>query len=126
MSKILKRKALKALNIKILLKLRWVYVFVLTVKTALSWNSKEELFSSNNLYSTIRTPLKVLLASAGLEVIHAVLRIVPSNPAVVFPQVFIRFLVIWGVAENFASVQLKFRNFSSLRKSQFNRNFLVN
>lgn len=86
---------------------RWVYVLYLTVKTALSWKSQQDFMISKNLYSITRDVLKILLASAGLEVFHAAFRLVPSNPMVVFPQVFIRFLVIWAVADVFSTVILK-------------------
>ena len=81
-----------------------MYVLFLTAKTVLTWESKKDVLFSKNLYSETRIPLKVLLATAGLEVLNAAFRFVKSNPVVVFPQVFVRFLVIWAVADVFSVV----------------------
>ena len=83
----------------------WLYLLYLVVRSALAWTNKyADLQESRNVYANVREPLKFLLATAFLEVVHAVVGLVKSNPAIVFVQCFIRFLVIWGVADVFQPV----------------------
>lgn len=88
-----------------------MYALYLTIRTVSSWESRYEYSISKNLYHETGFCLKILLTTAGLEVFHAAFRIVPSNPMVVFPQVFIRFLVIWAIADIFPSVDFFFQYF---------------
>ena len=83
----------------------WAYVLFLTLKAASTWTRYEDLYESKNVYSNVRDLLKLLLVTASLEVFHAAFRLVPSNPVIVFIQVFIRFLVVWGVADVFQTSQ---------------------
>ncbi len=73
-----------------------------SIQTILAWKSSKEFYIAKNLYSNTSFTLKMLLTTAFLEIFHAFFGLVPSNPAVVFPQVFIRWLVIFGVVDNFS------------------------
>jgi len=99
----LKNIYLKAYNL--LSALGWLYVAVLTVKTTLTWKDSNDFFQSKNLYTNVRKPLITLLATAYLEVFHAVVKLVPSNPSIVFMQVFARFICVVGVADVFKVCQ---------------------
>jgi hypothetical protein len=83
-------------------------LLVQTTQTFLSWKDSNDLLEAKNLYKNTRLTLKLLIVTPGLEVIHAITRLVPSNPVIVFVQVFIRFLVVWGVVDCFESVSLFF------------------
>ena len=77
---------------------------MLTVKTTLTWKDSNDFFQSKNLYTNVRKPLITLLATAYLEVFHAVVKLVPSNPSIVFMQVFARFICVVGVVDVFKVV----------------------
>jgi len=76
----------------------------LAINVMLKWTSMKDAYTARDLYASIAFPLKILLATAGLEIIHAILRIVPSSPAVILPQVLFRLLTIWGVTDYFETV----------------------
>lgn len=50
-----------------------------------------------NLYETLKWPLIIFQNAAILEVVHAVIRIVPSNPFITLIQVASRVIVVCGV-----------------------------
>ena len=77
---------------------------MLSVNTIVKWNSLQDFYTGKNVYSVISWPLKILIATACFELAHAIIRIVPSSPAVVLPQVAIRFMVVWGVTDYFEQV----------------------
>jgi hypothetical protein len=88
--------------------LRWVVLLFQTTQTVLSWKDGNDLLQAKNLYKNTRFTLKLLIATPGLEVIHAMTHLVPSNPVIVFVQVFIRFLVVWGITDCFELVGINF------------------
>jgi very-long-chain (3R)-3-hydroxyacyl-CoA dehydratase len=49
------------------------------------------------LWPTVEKPLKIAQTLAVLEIVHAIIRIVPSNVFLTFFQVFSRVFVLWGV-----------------------------
>lgn len=59
--------------------------------------------SAKDLYKTTSFFLKILLSTSYLEIFHAAFKLVPSNPVIIFPQVFIRWIVIFGVVDNFST-----------------------
>jgi hypothetical protein len=79
----------------------------LAINVMLKWTSMKDVYTARDLYASIAFPLKILLATASLEIIHAILRIVPSSPAVIVPQVLFRLLTIWGVTDYFEAVYNK-------------------
>lgn len=48
--------------------------------------------------------VKIFQTLAVFEIIHAAIRIVPSNPFLTFIQIFSRVFVVWGVIHSFARV----------------------
>lgn len=48
--------------------------------------------------------VKVFQTLAVAEILHAIVRIVPSNPFLTFIQIFSRVFVVWGVIHSFARV----------------------
>jgi len=51
------------------------------------------------MYSSLHLPLKLFQTAAILEVVHAAVGIVKSNPVLTLFQVFSRVFAIWGVLE---------------------------
>ena len=76
----------------------------LAISSMLKWTTIQDANVAKNLYSNIAFPLKILLATASLEIVHAIIKIVPSSPAVILPQVLFRLMTIWGVTDYFSSV----------------------
>ena len=76
----------------------------LAISSMLKWTTIQDVNVAKNLYPNIAFPLKILLATASLEIIHAIIKIVPSSPAVILPQVLFRLMTIWGVTDYFSSV----------------------
>jgi very-long-chain (3R)-3-hydroxyacyl-CoA dehydratase len=79
----------------------------LTIKTALRWKNLDDLFEAKYLYANTNLALKTFLSTAFLEVFHAIFKIVPSKPVIVFIQVLARFLIIFGFADYFEVVLFK-------------------
>lgn len=69
---------------------RWTYLLYLLLKYHLS-------LKSVSLYDSVKWPLLVFQNAAVLEVIHAAIRIVPSNPVMTAMQVASRVMVVCGV-----------------------------
>lgn len=86
---------------------RWLYVLIKSLYTIFSWKSYQEFWNGKNFFENIKVPLNILLLSASLEIVHALLHLVKSSAVITFNQVFIRFLVIWGIVNNFYSVKGK-------------------
>ena len=84
--------------------IRWLFILVQTIKTILEWKDLKDLRVAKNLYANTSFGLKLFLSSAYLEILHAYFKIVPSNPVIVFVQVFARFIVIVGFADVFEVV----------------------
>ncbi len=72
-----------------------------SIRTVLTWKNSKDFYTAKNLYVNTCFSLKLLLSTAYLEIFHAMFKLVPSNPAIVFPQVFIRWIVVFGVVDNF-------------------------
>ena len=58
---------------------------------------------SRNLYSNVETYLLIFQTAALLEVLHAAVGLVRSNPVLVFLQVLSRLLVVWLIAYPFTA-----------------------
>lgn len=85
--------------------LGWTYVLFSTLVSNITTSGDEFVDETwSDLYFRIRTPLLVMLSTASLEVVHAALGLVKSNPVIVFIQVFVRFIVIKWVADVFPLV----------------------
>jgi len=80
----------------------------LAIKSMLKWTAIQDVYSAKDLYPSIAFPLKILLATASLEIFHAILKIVPSSPIVILPQVLFRLMTIWGVTDHFLTVIFNF------------------
>lgn len=78
-----------------------IYVLINSIRTVLTWKNSKDFYTAKNLYVNTCFSLKLLLSTAYLEIFHAMFKLVPSNPAIVFPQVFIRWIVVFGVVDNF-------------------------
>jgi very-long-chain (3R)-3-hydroxyacyl-CoA dehydratase len=63
-----------------------------------SWKSNADFMVSRNLYSNVETLLLIFQTTALLEVVHAAVGIVRSNPILTLLQVLSRLLVVWLVA----------------------------
>jgi hypothetical protein len=70
----------------------------------LQWKSSDDMFKSKDLYNEAGLAVRILLSTAYLEVLHAALKFVPSNPAITFLQVFARFVSVFGVVHIFKVV----------------------
>lgn len=93
--------------------IRWLYILFGCVRAMLTWRTRSDFVESKNVYEIIRAPLKFFLATAFLEIFHAMLKLVKSSPIITFNQVFIRFLVVWGIVENFYTVLYFCYNYQS-------------
>jgi very-long-chain (3R)-3-hydroxyacyl-CoA dehydratase len=60
---------------------------------------------SRNLYFNVQTYLLVFQTAALLEVLHAAVGLVRSNPVLVFLQVLSRLLVVWAVLYPFPAAR---------------------
>lgn len=76
-------------------------MLIQTIQTVLTWKTSEDIYTAKDLYKNTKFSLKLLLSTAYLEIVHAIFKLVPSNPLIVFPQVFIRWVIIFGIADNF-------------------------
>ena len=66
----------------------------------------DDFYTSKNLYASTGFALKFLLSTAFLEFVHALFKLVRSNPMIVFIQCFARLAVIVGVTDIFNEVKL--------------------
>jgi very-long-chain (3R)-3-hydroxyacyl-CoA dehydratase len=93
------------ISYNILSAIGWFYILITIIQVVTAWKQpNKDFFTSKKLYSNIRVPLKVLLATSYLEIFHAIFKLVPSNAVIVFVQVFIRFMVVWSVTDTFKMV----------------------
>lgn len=79
-------------------------ILYVTVKTALDWKNQSDVLNSKNLYKNNEFLLQIFQTAALLEVVHAAIGIVRSNPFLVFVQVLSRLAVVWLVAFPFQDV----------------------
>lgn len=70
----------------------------------MTWKSNEDILSAKNLYNNVEFLLQVFQTLALLEVVHAAIGLVKSNPMLVLFQVLSRLLVVWAVTYLFVPV----------------------
>jgi very-long-chain (3R)-3-hydroxyacyl-CoA dehydratase len=61
----------------------------------LTWKSNYDLLKSKNLYHNVEFFLLIFQTAAVLEVVHAAVGLVRSNPVLVLLQVLSRLIVVW-------------------------------
>ena len=71
----------------------------------MTWKSNQEILSAKNLYNNVEFLLQVFQTLALLEVVHAAIGLVKSNPMLVLFQVLSRLLVVWAVTYLFVPVR---------------------
>jgi len=69
------------------------------------WKSSKDIFTANGLYSNVEFLLQVFQTAAIMEVVHAAIGLVKSNPVLVFLQVLSRLVVVWLITWNFKEAQ---------------------
>lgn len=73
----------------------------ITLNTAQTWKTNADLTVARNLYKNLDTVLLIVQTAALLEVVHAAVGLVKSNPFLVFLQVLSRITVVWLVVYPF-------------------------
>lgn len=76
----------------------------ISVQTAASWNDRSDVMTAKSLYQNIEFYLLIFQTAAILEVVHAALGLVRSNPMLVLFQVLSRLAVVWIVCYPFKDV----------------------
>ena len=71
----------------------------------MTWKSNQDILSAKNLYNNVEFLLQVFQTLALLEVVHAAIGLVKSNPMLVLFQVLSRLLVVWAVTYLFVPVK---------------------
>lgn len=85
--------------------LRWSIILFIAVQTALDWKSPQSgIFAAELLYQRIEFYLLIFQTAAILEVVHAAIGLVRSNPVLVLFQVLSRLAVVWLVCYPFKDV----------------------
>ncbi|CAF1553051.1 unnamed protein product [Rotaria sp. Silwood1] len=84
----------------------WAYILYEIVKQVGSYKSISDLWECRGLWNVIELPLKICQTAAFLEIVHAMLGLVRSNPMIVFVQIFSRVFLVWGVANYIPQAQL--------------------
>ncbi|CAF0759490.1 unnamed protein product [Brachionus calyciflorus] len=107
-SKISEKKSLKLSDYylilyNVILTVGWSLILYVTVQTGLTWKTQNDVLTSKNLYKNNEFLLQIFQTAALLEVVHAAIGIVRSNPVLVFVQVLSRITVVWFVAYPFES-----------------------
>jgi very-long-chain (3R)-3-hydroxyacyl-CoA dehydratase len=77
--------------------LGWAYVWYLGVLSLKN--------DPTNFWSKVGEPLTIVQSLAFMEIIHSILRIVPSPIMSTFPQVFSRLFLLWGFSKSFEKAQ---------------------
>jgi hypothetical protein len=85
-----------------------------THKTVQSWTTDGDIMKSRDLYENTELLLHIFQSLALLEVVHAAVGLVRSNPVLTFLQVLSRLLVVWVINYNFKDVMLFFISNSKL------------
>jgi len=87
----------------IILAIGWLIILMITQQTILSWKSNNDLFSSKNVYLNVEFFLQIFQTAALLEVVHASIGLVRSNPVLTLLQVLSRIIVVWLIMFCFES-----------------------
>nr|BAJ99429.1 predicted protein [Hordeum vulgare subsp. vulgare] len=86
----------------VVLTLGWAFILVLTIQTALKWKTpKTDILTAKSIYPTVEFYLLVFQTAAILEVVHAAVGLVRSNPILTLFQVLSRLIVVWLVCYPF-------------------------
>ena len=80
-------------------------MLLIAQKTIASWKTNADVMLSRNIYSNVETVLLVFQSAALLEVAHAAIGLVRSNPVLTLLQVLSRLLVVWLVAYVFTAAR---------------------
>ena len=110
MAEVKKSKGLSLANVylvlyNIILAIGWLIILLVTNQTINSWRSHEDLWTSKNVYLNAEFFLHIFQTAALLEVAHALVGLVRSNPVLTFLQVLSRLLVVWLVMFVFEEVR---------------------
>lgn len=81
----------------------------------LTWKNNDDLMKSKNLYKNVEFFLQIFQTAALLEVVHASIGLVSSNPLLVFLQVLSRIMVVWLIMFVFEPVIYFFSRFLSMK-----------
>lgn len=81
----------------IILSIGWLIILLVTNQTINSWRYHEDIWSSKNIYLNTEFFLHIFQTAALLEVVHAAVGLVRSNPVLTLLQVLSRLLVVWIV-----------------------------
>lgn len=95
------------MNFNLVFKLnRWGLILVISAQTALEWKSpKTDVLKAHSLYEKVEFYLLIFQTAAILEVVHAAIGLVRSNPLLVLFQVLSRLAVVWLVCYPFKDVK---------------------
>jgi very-long-chain (3R)-3-hydroxyacyl-CoA dehydratase len=86
--------------------LRWLYIFILVNQSILGYKTKDDLFKAKLIFKNSGLWLKIFQTLALLEVVHAALKLVRSNPFLNFLQIVSRLVVVWGIVNLFPTVSV--------------------
>lgn len=91
--------------------LGWSYLMIML----LPFLKKEFLFSPSGdtpvhagLYDSVQLPLKIFQTAAVIEIIHAAVGLVKSNPVITGLQIFSRVFILWAILHSFVEAQRSF------------------
>lgn len=79
----------------------WLAVLLITHKSLLAFKTSDDLLRSRDLYKNVGFWLKLFQSLAVLEVLHAALKLVRSNPLLTGLQVLSRVAVVWAIIHVF-------------------------
>jgi very-long-chain (3R)-3-hydroxyacyl-CoA dehydratase len=82
----------------------WFAILYVTQQTMLTWKTNGDLLSSKGLFKNVEFLLYVFQTAALMEVLHAAIGLVRSNPVLVLLQVLSRLLVVWLILYFFEPV----------------------
>ena len=82
----------------------WLGIFIICHKSLLQYRTSDDLLKSKNLYNNVSYWLRLFQSLALLEVLHAALKLVRSNPFLNFIQILSRLLVVWVIMGLFEPV----------------------
>ena len=108
-SKSLKLSEIYLVLYNIILAIGWLIILLVTNQTINTWRSHDDLWSAKGIYLNVEFFLHIFQTAALLEVVHAAVGLVRSNPVLTFLQVLSRILVVWLVMFNFVSVSSYFK-----------------
>ena len=73
----------------------WFVILYVTLQTMFTWKTNSDWISSKGLFKNVEFLLYIFQTAALMEVLHAAIGLVRSNPVLVLLQVLSRLLVVW-------------------------------